>query len=245
MAHLPLHTTDHFNGSSDAGLYGDIMQAIDWSAGEILSTLKKQGIDENTLVVFTSDNGPWLELPDRMLQAGIRPWHAGSPGPFRKAKATTYEGGVRVPGILRWPGRIPAGLTSNEIASNLDLFPTFLKLAGGQPPKDRTIDGIDLMPLLSGNTSMGRDEFYYFRGGDRLQAVREGEWKLRYTSNNRDDLDAGDPVTPELFHLKRDPSERYNVAVEYPDIVDKLKKKLVRFAQEVDAEIEIPQNERN
>lgn len=240
MAHLPIHTTEEFLGKSRGGLYGDVIETLDWSTGQILSTLKELGIDNQTLVAFASDNGPWLNLPDRMLQDGIRPWHAGSPGPLGKWKATTYEGGVRVPAIVRWPGQIPSGQVSADIVSNMDIFTTFIKAAGGKVPADRPIDGLDLMPFLQGKSPSPRKDFYYFRRGYRLEAYREGRWKFRFVDHTEDAVSAGDGPTPELFELERDPSERFNVAVEHPDIVARLKGKMLQFGEEVNAEFIFP-----
>ncbi|MDX1700470.1 MAG: sulfatase, partial [Melioribacteraceae bacterium] len=147
MPHLPISTSKEFLGKSKAGLYGDVIETIDWSVGEILSTLKAQGIDDNTIVIFTSDNGPWHNLPERMLQRGVKPWHSGSAGLLRGAKASTYEGGFRVPGIIRWPGNIKEGKVLNDIVSTMDLFPTLIDIAEGKLPDDRIIDGNNIYPL--------------------------------------------------------------------------------------------------
>jgi len=238
MPHLPIHTTERFRNQSRGGLYGDVIETIDWSVGRLLETLQQRGIDERTLVLFSSDNGPWLNLPSRMLQSGNEPWHAGSPGPFRQAKATTYEGGVRVPCLIRWPGVIPGGRTSADIVANIDLFPTFVKLAGGEIPGDRTIDGMDLSAFIRGEKSSPRREHYYIRGGDHLEAVRKDAWKLRLSNAAREDRSADMPPEPELFHLDRDPSERYNVAARYPEKVDELKARLLQFVKETGARVE-------
>ena len=126
MPHLPIYTSKEFRGKSKGGLYGDVIETIDWSTGQILSKLKSLGLDENTLVIFTSDNGPWHDLPDRMLQRGVERWHAGSTGLLRGAKATTYEGGFRVPAVLRWPSQIKEGRVTSEMATTMDLFTTIL-----------------------------------------------------------------------------------------------------------------------
>jgi arylsulfatase A-like enzyme len=139
MPHVPLHVSDKFQGKSGRGLYGDVIMEIDWSVGQILGVLKKHGLDERTLVVFTSDNGPWLLYGD----------HAGSAGPLREGKATAFEGGVRVPALMRWPGKIPRGKVCDELSATIDLLPTFAKLAGAELPKDRTLDGKDIWPLMS------------------------------------------------------------------------------------------------
>jgi len=223
MPHLPVHTSERFRGKSDAELYGDVIETIDWSVGRIRETLKKQGVEENTLVIFTSDNGPWLNLPDRMLQEGNERWYAGSPGPLRGAKGTTYEGGFRVPMIACWPGVIPAGIESHDVASTMDFFPTLVAAAGGKAPADRTMDGHDIMPLLTGDGEVPHEYFYYFLG-DHLQGVRQGPWKFR-----KENADA----EAELYHLGRDPGERYNVAAAEPEIAASLMERLAAFAEEV------------
>ena len=227
MPHLPLRTAGRFRGTSRAGLYGDVIEAIDWSAGEILSALDAAGKRDDTLVIFTSDNGPWLNLPGRMLSGGVRPWHAGSPGPLRGAKHTTYEGGVRVPFIVRWPGTVPAGAVTGEIGATLDLYATLLAAGGAAAPAGS--DGFDLEPLWAGRTGQSpRREFVYHRGSG-VQGIRVGPWKLRT-------VDAD-----ELFHLDFDHSERYNVAAEHPQIVAELRRKLSEFERRVAAEAGVPQ----
>lgn len=232
MPHLPIYTSERFKGQSRAGLYGDVIETIDWGVGRIMETLKEEGLDENTIVVFTSDNGPWLYLPDRMLQEGNKPWHTGSPGLLRGAKGTTYEGGVREPCIIRWLREIPAGITSAEMATTMDLYTSLLKAAGAEVPSDRPVDGNDILPMLKGISSSPTKIFYYFRGKN-LEAVREGKWKFRLSNHARKDVMPGQPPTPELYDLDIDPAERYNVADEHPRIVNMLKEKLFNFAKEV------------
>ena len=222
MPHLPLRTAGVFRGTSRAGLYGDVIEAIDWSAGEILRALEESGKREDTIVIFTSDNGPWLNLPDRMLSGGVRPWHAGSPGPLRGAKHTTYEGGVRVPFIVRWPGRVPAGGVSAEMAATLDIYQTLLSAAGAESPSGG--DGHDLTAFWEGSVRQSpRREFIYHRGS-RAQGIRVGPWKL-HTADGE-----------ELFQLDIDSSERYNVAEEHPEIVAELRDRLSAFEARVAAE---------
>ncbi|MBI2433990.1 MAG: sulfatase [Candidatus Hydrogenedentes bacterium] len=223
MPHLPIHTSERFRGQSEGGLYGDVIATIDWSVGQICATLRAQGIEKDTLLIFTSDNGPWLNLPDRMLQEGNERWHTGSPGPFRGAKGTTYEGGVRVPMIAAWPGQIPAGSESSALATTMDLFPSICHAAGGEAPADRTLDGRDILPLLREGGPSPHERFYYFLA-DKLEAVREGDWKLRR---------AGKEPETELFHLGRDPGERYNVAEQHPEIVQRLQDAMKAFESEV------------
>ncbi len=231
MPHLPISTTAEFLGKSRAGLYGDVIETIDWSVGRIVSEIKRLGVDKNTLVVFTSDNGPWLGLPDRMLQQGNEQWHAGTPGLFRGWKGSTYEGGFRVPGIFRWPALIRAGQVSSEIASALDLFPTVIHAAGGQMPSDRPMDGQDILPLLSGGKPLSAREMFFIRG-TALEGVRQGKWKYRLSSHLRDDVGQGKPFIPELYDLDVDPSEQYNVAGRYPDVAAALERRMREFAGE-------------
>ena len=227
MPHLPVAVSDPFAGRSRGGLYGDTIEEIDWSAGEVLAALGAAGIDENTIVVFTSDNGPWLNAGPRMMQGGIDPWDVGSPGSLRGSKGTTYEAGFRVPGIVRWPRTIPAGQESAAMASALDLFPTFAAIAGATVPADRPLDGGNILPLLTGRGPAPPREFFYFQGR-ALQAVRSGSWKFRLTSAG-----AGQPPVPELFDLEKDPGERYNVAAAHPDVVERLRARLTEFGTDV------------
>ncbi|HRP33210.1 MAG TPA: sulfatase [Agriterribacter sp.] len=244
MPHLPLHPPKAFLGKSGAGLYGDVIEALDWSVGKILQTLKEQGIEQNTIVFFASDNGPWQHAPDRMFQqpqepegsdwerhnqlygTGNKPWDAGSAGPLKGYKATTYEGGPRVPAMIRWPGHIKAGQTSDEMVSNLDIFTTFLHAGGGQRP-DHTTDGLDMMPFFTGKEKHSpRNEFAYFLWG-KLEAMRLGDWKLRTVNG-----------IEELFNLQTDPGEKYNRAEEHPEIVKEIKLKMQTLANETHAKID-------
>lgn len=229
MPHLPVSTTEEFRGRSTGGLYGDVVETIDYGMGQIFDLLEELAIEKNTLVVFTSDNGPWHNLPDRMLAGGVERWHTGSTGPLRGAKNTSYEGGFRVPAIVRWPGRVVGGRTVQLPVSSLDLLPTLVGLAGGQPPTERPIDGQDIMPLLAGGKEPVTDTFGYFRG-KRLEAVRGGPWKLRSTE--------GSGI--ELFHLLQDPSEKYNRAESDPGQVAILRELMQRLAGETGAELTLP-----
>jgi len=220
MPHLPVSTSEHFKGQSD---YGDVIETIDWSVGRIREALAKKGVSDNTLIVFTSDNGPWLDLPDRMLNENVERWHGGSPGPLRGAKGTTWEGGMRVPMIACWPGHLSAGMRNAQVASTMDILPTLAGIAGVTPPQDRTLDGKDILPLLRNEAESPHEYFYYFRG-ERLQAVRHGDWKLR-----RENEDA----EIELFHLGRDPRELYNVAEAHPELVKELLARMRSFERDV------------
>jgi len=223
MPHLPVSTSEQFQGKSDGGLYGDVIETIDWSVGRIRQALEERGQAKNTLLIFTSDNGPWLDLPDRMLNEGVERWHGGSPGPLRGAKGSTWEGGMRVPMIACWPEHIPAGTQNAQVASTMDVLPTLAGICGAEIPRDRTLDGCDILPLLQGEATSPHEFFYYFLD-KRLQAVRHGVWKLR-----REDEDGA----AELFHLGRDPGERYNVAEAHPEIVQQLTVRMAAFVEEV------------
>lgn len=225
MVHLPIHTTETFRGRSGGGFYGDVVETIDWSVGRILKELEEQGLSGNTIVFFSSDNGPWLELPDRMLQEGNMPWHQGTPGLLRGAKHTSYEGGARVPAIIRWPSSISPDQVTDELVGMPDIYRTLLKVAGAELP-NHTLDGYDLMPFLTGRSEESpRSEYAYFRN-NVLEALREDKWKLRLIGSE-----------PELFDLQTDPGERFNRAEDKPKIVSQLRKKMKQFAEEVGAEI--------
>jgi arylsulfatase A-like enzyme len=209
LPHIPLARSAAFVGHSEGGIYGDAVEEIDWSTGRIVDTLKAAGIDRRTLVVFTSDNGPWLPFGS----------HAGSAGPLRAGKGTTWEGGVRTPAIFWWPGTIgPAVVT--EIGSELDLFVTAAKLAGAEPPRDRVIDGVDLRGALTASGRVPpRALFYYW--DNELRAVRKGAYKAHFITSGA--YGDGEPRTvhnpPLLFNLAEDPGERQNIAAAHADIV--------------------------
>ena len=224
MPHLPIHTTEEFRGQSDAGLYGDVIETIDWSVGQVLAALEEQGVADNTIVFFASDNGPWLNLPDRMLQAGNKPWHAGSPGPLRKYKHTGYEGGARVPAMIRWPGQIEAEVDTDELVASPDIYRTLLNAAGADAP-DLPLDGHDLMPFLRGETDASPRERYYYFLGD-LEAMREGRWKLRLADD-----------TTQLFDLRTDPGEQFNRVGDRPELVEEMRAQMKAFADSVGAQL--------
>jgi arylsulfatase A-like enzyme len=212
MVHLPLHASDNFRNKSKNGRYGDAVEELDWSTGQILKTLKDLKLDDNTLVIFTSDNGSTGR-------------HGGSNAPLRGRKGQTLEGGQRVPCVMRWPGKIPAGKTCDELTSTIDILPTFAKLAGGAAPKDRIIDGRDIMPLMSGKKdAKSPHEAFYFYQMDQLQAVRSGNWKLELGLESRK-RNWGKPegkTTMKLFNLKADIHEDKDVSKENPEIVKRL-----------------------
>lgn len=207
--HTPLHASDRYRGTSPRGLYGDVVEELDWSVGQVLQTLRDLGLAGNTLVFFTSDNGPWL----------IRGVDGGSAGLLRDGKGSTWEGGMREPGIAWWPGRIKAGQVTTSLAGTMDLFPTFIKLAGGEVPKDRVMDGVDMSPILFGAGPGHRHMHFYYRGA-RLMAVRKGPWKVHLMTQigyGQKEPEKHDP--PLLFQVEQDPSERFDVAKEHPDVV--------------------------
>lgn len=208
--HVPLAVSDRFRGKSGAGLYGDVIQELDWSVGEILKAVEEEGLDRKTLVIFTSDNGPWL----------IKKEHAGSAGHLRDGKATCYEGGIRVPFLARWPGRLPAGVTVGEAVLSTDLLPTLVRLAGGMPPSGRHLDGVDVFQVLAGTGKRHGDDMLFYRNRT-VVAIRSGKWKLHRAHN-----DARGTTKPvELYDLEVDPGESCNLAAEYPEIAERLKKK--------------------
>ena len=229
MPHVPVYPAPHREGLSRAGRYGDVIETIDWSVGEILRTLRAEGLDENTIVIFTSDNGPWQAMPDRMLQTNVMPlhepvlpWHSGSAGHLRGCKGTTFEGGFRVPFIARWPGRIPAGQVSAEMLSSLDLFPTLLHAAGVPVPDGLELDGSNALPFLEGWAASPRTTFYYY-GDDRIEGIRQGFWKLHVPHQ------AGGPGDPALYHLDEDPGERHDRAHLHPEVVARLQALMEEF----------------
>lgn len=200
--HVPLFASERFRGKSARGLYGDVVEELDWSVGEVLKTLRDEGMANNTLVFFTSDNGPWLI----MNEAG------GSAGPLRDGKGSTWEGGMRVPAIAWWPGRIQPRVQS-DFACIMDLFATSVKLAGGEIPRDRAIDGLDISPLLFEGKTIPRTQPFFFYRGTQLYAARLGPWKANFIT--RTGYGPEKPHTnspPLLFNVAQDPSERFNVA---------------------------------
>ncbi|MEB2778153.1 sulfatase [Algoriphagus sp. D3-2-R+10] len=212
LPHVPLFVSGDFRGKSERGLYGDVIEEIDWSVGEILKTLKANGIEENTYVIFTSDNGPWLTYNEQ----------GGSSGSLYGGKGTSYEGGVRVPTVVWGPGNVTPGVIS-KMGSTLDLLPTITSLAGSKLPEDRVYDGFDLSPVFRGENSTPRDEMFYYHG-DRLFAVRKGDYKLYFYSNNPagypEKLAKLEKLT--LYNLGHDPSERFDLADQRPEIVEEI-----------------------
>ena len=227
MPHVPINVSQNFKGKSQQGLYGDVMMEIDWSVGEILKVLASNKIEKNTLVIFTSDNGPWLNYGN----------HSGSTGGFREGKGTSYEGGVRVPCIMRWPGKISPGQICNSLSSTIDVLPTLAELLNLKLPENK-IDGVSLVPILGGSlNARPRKEFYYYYRKNNLEAVRMDDWKLVLTHPGRtyENFQTGNDGFPgqvnenftvpqALYDLRRDPGERYDVQLQYPEIVKELGK---------------------
>jgi len=212
MPHVPLFRSREFEGRSAAGRYGDVLEEIDWSVGEVLQALRSSHLERRTIVLFTSDNGPW-RLYDH---------HGGSPGPLRDGKGSTWEGGVRVPAVFWGPGHVKPA-TVQDIGSFLDVLPTVAALTGAAPPTDRVLDGLDLSPALRGTGPSPRDTIPYWRDAE-LYAFRKGPWKAHFITRGaygrgapREPHDA-----PELYHLGIDPGERVDVAAEHPDVVREL-----------------------
>jgi len=211
LPHIPLFAGEAHLGLSDRGLYGDVVEEIDAGVGKIIETLKSLDLDEQTLVVFTSDNGPWLSFRT----------HGGSSGPLRAGKGTTFEGGQRVPTIFWGPGLVEPG-TVTTMGSTLDLLPTCASMAGAEIPSDRKMDGYDLSPVFAGADATPRETFFYWTRGE-LHAVRQASWKLHL--QQRAPINYGQKVeldAPELYHLEADISEAYNVAALHPEIVAEL-----------------------
>jgi arylsulfatase A-like enzyme len=221
MPHVPLFVSDKHKGKSKAGLFGDVIEEIDWSVGEILSALRKHGLERDTLVIFTSDNGPWLSYGN----------HAGGAGGLREGKGTSFEGGVRVPFVARWPAKIPAGLTCSQPAMTIDLLPTIAEFAGADLPR-LPIDGKDIGALLTEKGAKSPQDAYYFYWGQALEAVRAGKWKLHFPHAYRTLKEAGHDGTPgpyaqakiekALFDLEADPGETKDVAAANPDVVARI-----------------------
>jgi len=233
MVHVPLGVSDRFRGKSRQGLFGDVMMEIDWSVGQVMETLKKEGLDSNTLVIFTSDNGPWLSFGN----------NAGSSGGLREGKMTTFEGGQREPALMRWPGVITPGTVCNKLSANIDILPTLAAITGASLPS-RKIDGLSILPLLKGLPGANpRDHLFYYYEKNSLEAVREGPWKLilpHHYPSSEGELPGKDgwpgkthrdSIGLVLYDMRRDPGERYDVKAQHPDVVKRLEK-LVESARE-------------
>jgi arylsulfatase A-like enzyme len=226
MPHVPLAVSDKFKGKTEQGLFGDVIEELDWSVGEVMKALDENGLNENTIVIFTSDNGPWLCMGN----------HAGSTGGLREGKGTSYEGGQREPCIVRWPGHTPPGTVCSKLSATIDILPTLSAITGAPLP-EKQIDGVDISTLWNGNvTSEPRKVFYYYYGRNNLEAIRVGKWKMVFphilesyegTPPGKDGFPGKKVMrTAELalFDLDRDPGERYNVIDQNPEVVVSIQK---------------------
>jgi len=223
MVHVPLYVSEKFKGKSKAGLFGDVMMEVDWSVGQILDTLRRHKLDKNTLVIFTSDNGPWLSYGD----------HAGSAAPLREGKGTMFDGGCRESTLMWWPGTIPAGSVCKTPAMTIDILPTVAKLIGAKLPKHK-IDGKSIVKLITGTSNESPQEAYYFYYGKQLQAIRMGKWKLHFPHGYRTMVGkpggkGGIPtkysqakIGLALFNLDKDIGETTDVKKKYPEVVAKM-----------------------
>lgn len=224
MVHSVIGASDEFRGKSDGELYGDTMQELDFNVGRLLDTLDRRKLSDRTLVIFTSDNGPWSNIEKRLRQVHDGQLASGSPGPLRGAKGSTYEGGLRVPCIVRWPGQVPAGRESDAVFATIDFLPTFCKLTGAELPTNRHLDGVDQTALLMGESEEGaRDEYFYFCRGE-MHAYRHGKWKLILPDRKEfygyvKDRGSSDI---ELYDLESDIGESNNVADQHPEVVRKM-----------------------
>lgn len=231
MPHVPLYASEKFRGKSDFGLYGDVVEEIDWSVGELLDELEELKLAEQTLVVFISDNGPWL-------QKGA---DGGLATPFRSGKGTSWEGGHRVPAIMRWPNKVAANQTCDALTTVMDLLPTVARLAGADVPSDRVIDGKDIWPLLSGETQESPHEAYFYYRLRRFEAVRVGPWKLHFEGTRVDYNNVRYDYSktfrfqqPELlFNLAEDPGEQRNLVLDEPEIAAQLRAVAAQHRQDI------------
>lgn len=212
LPHIPLFRSNEFKGVSQAGIYGDVVEEIDWSVGKILDTLLEEGLAENTLVIFTSDNGPWLTFKT----------HGGSAGVLRGGKGGTFEGGMRVPSIFWWPKTIKSGVVM-DMASTMDIFPTFMSLAGVDLPNDRVYDGYDMTPILIDEGCSSRDVIFYYRDTE-IFAVRKGNFKAHFiTQPEYGSTERTVHNPPLLYNLSEDPAERFDISDEHSEIINEIK----------------------
>lgn len=225
--HVPLHPGKNFKGKSANGTYGDWVEEVDWSVGQVLDTVRNLKLGDHTFIFFTSDNGPWLTQGK----------NGGTAGPLRGGKGSTWEGGMREPTIAWWPGKITPGTVSDAAMSDIDMLPTLVNLAGGTVPTDRKLDGKDMWPVLSGRTQESPHDVLYYFNGNRLEAVRSGPWKLAIAPQALHKSDVNDEVVPHhgprLYNLDADIGEMADVAAQHPDVVARLQK----FVKEMNADL--------
>lgn len=235
MMHVPLFRSKEFEDVSRRGLYGDAMEEIDWSVGQVLDTLRETGLADHTLVWFCSDNGPWLVFDT----------HGGSAGLLHEGKGTTWEGGMREPTLAWWPEHIAAGTVNMELGSTMDIYTTCLKLAGAKVPDDRVVDGMDLSPVLLGQGPSPREVMFYYRGY-QLMAVRMGAWKAHFVTHGSYGTEPKQPQKHDpsiLYNLDRDPSEKYPLQNNYPNIIKQIEKLVAKHKEEMKfapSQLEIP-----
>jgi arylsulfatase A len=221
--HVPLFASEKFKGNSKRGIYGDAVEELDWSVGQILETLRKEKLDDNTLVFFTSDNGPWL----------IEGLAGGSAGPLRDGKGSSYEGGMREPGIAWWPKHIKPGQVTHQLASSLDLFPTIMKVTGGAMPSDRIYDGFDMSGILFANGASERKVMFYYNGSE-LYAARKGPFKAHFVTwpgYAKEKPEKHDP--PVLYNVEEDPGEKFDLAAQHPDVITDIKAEVEKHVAKV------------
>ena len=216
--HEPMHASEDFQGTSGAGIYGDCIEELDWSVGQICNTIKELGLEDNTLIVFTSDNGPWYQ---------------GSTGANRGRKGQVFDGGQAVPFIAYWPGVIPEGVVIDEMAMGIDLYPTFLEAAKVALPTDRAIDGESILSLLLGLTDETPHDYLFYVDGSEVSAVRTAEWKYMRRGQTDNSNYPGYLYGPYLFDITNDVNESYNVIDDYPEIADELEQVIKDFEQEL------------
>ncbi len=226
--HVPIHPGAGFRDKSKNGRYGDWVEEVDWSVGRLLETLRELKLAENTLVMFSSDNGPWLTQGK----------NSGEAGPLRGGKASTWEGGVREPTLAWWPGKIAPGGVCDAVSGNIDFLPTFVKVSGGTVPSDKKIDGKDISPLLFATTKDSPHEARYYYNVYKLEAVRVGPWKLAIAPQYENIGPASQTVPasldkPRLYNLDSDIGERADVAADHPEVVSRLKAFAVKMASEL------------
>lgn len=236
MPHVPLAVSAKFKGKSGAGLYGDVMEEIDWSIGEVMKALDANGLSKNTIIIFTSDNGPWLTYGN----------HGGNTGGLREGKGTAWDGGLKEPMIIRWPAQIKGGTVCNNLVASMDLLPTIVNICGAKQPVKK-IDGVDVISLLKQQSGANpRDEFVYYYDRCSLKGIRKGQWKLvfpnisqTYKRTSAIGYDgwpgkyASDSVKLALYDLRSDPGETLDVKEKFPEIVQQLTAIADRYRNEI------------
>jgi arylsulfatase len=236
MIHVPIAASSKFKGKSGVGLFGDVMEEVDWSVGEVMKTLKENGLAENTIVIFSSDNGPWLTFGN----------HAGNTGGLREGKGTAWDGGLKVPCIIRWPGKVKPGTVCNNLATTMDVLPTIASICKTKQPANK-IDGVNIIDLLTGKANANpRDECAYYYDRNNLKAIRKGNWKLVFpclsqTYNKPATIGKDgfpgkygtDSVKLALYNLSTDPGEDRDMKDQFPEIVKQLTAIADKYRKEI------------